>query len=104
MSPLGPDRLTALPANEVGELVFTRDIPPGASMFECLRAIWIEGQGGAHAAYVAWRYDVYPDGYFVYRAAQDRADAAQDTLAQWASDARGRSVHSACSGRDWSPS
>jgi hypothetical protein len=84
MSRLAPGRPIAPPANPVGELVFMRDLRPGASMFECLRAAWIEAQGDAHAAYESWRDDARPDGYVVYRAAQDRADSAQDALARWA--------------------
>jgi hypothetical protein len=84
MSRLAPDRPTALPANGVGELVFTDDLPPGASIFECLRAVWKEAHGEAHAAYAAWRDGGRPEGCVVYRAAQDRADAAQDELARWA--------------------
>jgi hypothetical protein len=84
MSRLAPDRPTSLPANGAGELVFPHDLRPGASMFECLRAVWLEAQGEAHAAYEDWREGGRPDGYAVYRAAQDRADAAQDALAEWA--------------------
>jgi len=73
-----------------------RDLRPGASMFECLRAAWIEAQGDAHAAYESWRDDARPDGYVVYRAAQDRADAAQDALARWA---LGAGAGSAASGQ-----
>jgi hypothetical protein len=60
------------------------DPRPGASVFECLRVAWIEAQGEAHAAYLGWRDAARADGYVVYRAAQDRADAAQDALARWA--------------------
>jgi hypothetical protein len=88
MSRLAPDRATALAADGVGELVFSREIHPGASIFECLRAAWKEAQGEAHATYAAWRDDRRPDGYVVYRAAQDRADTAQDTLARWELGAR----------------
>jgi hypothetical protein len=89
MSRLAPDRPTALAADGVGELVFSREIHPGASIFECLRAAWKEAQGEAHATYTTWR-DGRPDGYVVYRAAQDRADAAQDALASWDLGARAR--------------
>jgi hypothetical protein len=106
MSRLAPHRPSALPTNEVGELVFTRDLPAGASMVECLHAAWIEAQGEAHAAYATWRDhgDARLDGYVVYRAAQDRADAAQDALALWAQRARGGAVHSARSWTEWSAS
>jgi hypothetical protein len=84
MSRLAPGRPIAPHANGVGELVFMRDLRPGASMAECLRAVWIEAQGEARAAYLGWCDEARPDGYVVYRAAQDRADAAQDALARWA--------------------
>jgi hypothetical protein len=84
MSRLAPDRPVAPPADAVGDLVFTHDLRPGASMVECLRGAWIDAQREARAAYECWRDDACPDGYVVYRAAQDRADAAQDALAQWA--------------------
>jgi hypothetical protein len=90
MSRLAPDRPSALAADEVGELVFSREIHPGASIFECLRAAWTEAQGEAHATYTTWRDDRRPDAYVVYRAAQDRADAAQDALAWWELGARAR--------------
>jgi hypothetical protein len=45
-----------------------------------------EAQAEANLAYADWL--VLPDGqrYAVYRAAQDRADAAQDQLANWAGE------------------
>jgi hypothetical protein len=104
MSRLAPDRPSALPANVVGELVFTRDLPAGSSMVECLHAAWMEAHGEAYAAYSAWRDDGRLDGYVVYRAAQDRADAAQDALAQWALGASGGSIHTALSWTEWSSS
>ena len=84
MSRLAPGRPTVPSANAVGELVFMSDLRPGASMFECLRVAWIEAQGEARATYLGWCDEARPDGYVVYRAAQDRADAAQDALARWA--------------------
>jgi hypothetical protein len=44
-----------------------------------------EAQAEADMAYEEWRFDSSTDAYIVYRAAQDRADAAQDALAVWAS-------------------
>jgi len=41
-----------------------------------------EAQAEAELAYEAWRQLPGNDGYTVYRAAQDRADAAQDQLAE----------------------
>lgn len=43
-----------------------------------------EAQTEAELAYGAWCRLPDTDGYTVYRAAQDRADAAQDELAAWA--------------------
>jgi hypothetical protein len=42
-----------------------------------------EAQAEADVAYSAWCALPNRDGYAVYRAAQDRADAAQDDLADW---------------------
>jgi hypothetical protein len=42
-----------------------------------------EAQTDAQLAYEAWCRSPGRDGYAVYRAAQDRADAAQDQLAGW---------------------
>jgi hypothetical protein len=43
---------------------------------------WRDAQAEAALAYAAWCRDAGADGYAVYRAAQDRADAAQDALAR----------------------
>jgi hypothetical protein len=42
-----------------------------------------EAQSEADLAYEHWRVHPTKDTYAVYRAAQDRADAAQDDLADW---------------------
>jgi hypothetical protein len=42
-----------------------------------------EAQAEADLAYDHWRAQPGKDSYAVYRAAQDRADAAQDDLADW---------------------
>lgn len=42
-----------------------------------------EAQAEADIAYADWRAHACRDRYAVYRAAQDRADAAQDDLAAW---------------------
>ena len=44
--------------------------------------LWGDARDEAHEAYHAWRASPDGDTYAVYRAAQDREDAAQDTLAQ----------------------
>jgi hypothetical protein len=55
-------------------------------------AVWVgyelqfvrrEAQAEADLAYQAWCREPGGDGYVVYRAAQDRADAAEDDLAAW---------------------
>jgi hypothetical protein len=43
-----------------------------------------EAQAEADAAYLDWLADPSTEAYCVYRAAQDRADAAQDDLADCA--------------------
>jgi hypothetical protein len=42
-----------------------------------------EAQAEADLAYDHWHMQPSKDSYAVYRAAQDRADAAQDDLADW---------------------
>lgn len=67
--------------HDVGELVFARELPSGASILECLWAAWDEARCEARRMYDEWHGPNGADAYFAYRAAQDRADAAQDTLA-----------------------
>ena len=71
------------PINEnlraLGEWMFGE----GAWMFGELEFVRREAQIDAQLAYDAWRELPGRDGYAVYRAAQDRADAAQDQLAGW---------------------
>jgi hypothetical protein len=45
-------------------------------------AAWRDAHEEAAAAYVAWRVRRTREAYAAYRAAQDREDAAQDTLAR----------------------
>jgi hypothetical protein len=70
--------------NDVGELVFARELPNGVSILECLSAAWDEARREARRMYDEWHRSGDADAYFGYRAAQDRADAAQDTLAEFA--------------------
>jgi hypothetical protein len=44
-------------------------------------AIWSAARAEANLAYDAWCADPGPDAYAVYRAAEDRADAAEADLA-----------------------
>jgi hypothetical protein len=43
---------------------------------------WGDARDAAHEAYRLWHAAQTAESYAVYRAAQDREDAAQDTLAQ----------------------
>ncbi len=43
--------------------------------------VWRRAQARAREAYEEWRRDGGSDAYAAYRAAQDRADSAQDELA-----------------------
>jgi hypothetical protein len=80
---------TAVAKAGVGELVFMRDIPHGTTVLECLHAAWGEAQTEARLAYEHWRARGGKDPYLVYQAAAERADRAQDVLAEWAArDAR----------------
>jgi len=45
--------------------------------------VWQHAQAEAELAYREWRRRLGAEAYVVYRAAQDRADVAQDALAQW---------------------
>jgi hypothetical protein len=53
-------------------------------MFEELSFARREAQREADLAYATWASAPGEIAYTVYRAAQDRADAAQDQLAEWA--------------------
>jgi hypothetical protein len=65
-----------------GELVFAGELPADASLVQCLRMAWDEARSEARGTYEAWHRDSGHDAYVIYRAAQDRADAAQDALAR----------------------
>jgi hypothetical protein len=68
-----------------------------AWMFYELQYVRREAQAEAELAYAAWSELAGRDGYAVYRAAQDRADAAQDQLAEFVR----RSHSDRSSGRRW---
>jgi hypothetical protein len=57
-----------------------------AWMFYELSYVRREAQSEADVAYEMWCRLPGRDGYAVYRAAQDRADIAQDQLAAWVCD------------------
>ena len=46
-----------------------------------LQAVWSAARAEANLAYERWRRDRGGDAYVAYRAAEDRADAAEDALA-----------------------
>lgn len=44
---------------------------------------WRAAESEAEAAYETWRRSPGPDAYVVYRAAEDRAHAAQESMRAW---------------------
>ena len=56
------------------------------ALLEELRFVRREAQAEANLAYEDWVVQPRGERYTVYRAAQDRADAAQDQLADWATE------------------
>jgi hypothetical protein len=76
-----PESREMAPTAHAGELVFSCEVPLAASMLGCLRLAWQEAQSEARRTYEDWRGLRGPDAYLIYRATQDRADAAQDALA-----------------------
>jgi hypothetical protein len=62
-------------------LVLCRPVPAETSWCDRLWFAWDEAQLEAELAYEAWRTGRDGELYAIYRAAQDRADAAQDALA-----------------------
>jgi acyl-CoA reductase-like NAD-dependent aldehyde dehydrogenase len=56
------------------------------ALLEELRFVRREAQAEANLAYEDWAALPSAERYTVYRAAQDRADAAQDQLADWATE------------------
>jgi hypothetical protein len=47
-------------------------------------AVWTVARAEANLAYDAWQATRSAEDYAIYRAAEDRADAAQDALAEFA--------------------
>jgi hypothetical protein len=66
---------------DTGDLVFSGQRPRPRSQYDMYWHAWDEAHAEAEMAYAAWRQDPGRAPYAVYRAAQDRADAAQDALA-----------------------
>jgi hypothetical protein len=54
--------------------------PGGVVRLEQLAEAWRKAQDDANTAYAAWHRSASAEEYTVYRAAQDRADQAQDAL------------------------
>jgi hypothetical protein len=74
------DELTAVLCSEIDDI---RRRLAGAGVatdwiHDELRVAWRDAQAEAVAAYAGWRNEPGAGAYAVYRAAQDRADAAQD--------------------------
>lgn len=63
------------------ELALSNRMRDECALFEELNFVWREAQAEANLAYEAWRRSPCLEAYTAYRAAQDRADAAQDDLA-----------------------
>ena len=70
----------ALSRSPIGEFVYRAAVAP-ASLYDFLWYAWDQTQEECDAAYAAWQRTGGRDAYAIYRAAQDRADAAQDALA-----------------------
>ena len=84
MSPDSLDRALLSVDGENREFMVARSATHDYAVLEELRFVRREAQAEAEVAYEAWRRERGNDAYAVYRAAQDRADAAQDDLAEWA--------------------
>jgi hypothetical protein len=65
--------------DDTRELVLRRDVAHDPIWNEAYLA-WSDAHVEADEAYAAWRRDGGEPAYLVYRAAQDREDAAQDAL------------------------
>jgi hypothetical protein len=63
-------------------MIKNRDMAPLARNCSELIYAWRTAQEEALDAYDAWRFSPGRTEYLVYRAAQDRADAAQDVVAE----------------------
>ena len=81
MTPDDTERLLLSPRGEDSRLRVDRPSIHDYAMLEELRFVRREAQAEANLAYEDWRERPCADAYTVYLAAQDRADAAQDELA-----------------------
>jgi hypothetical protein len=80
MSEQPKDAVAKLFGEDCGLAVSSR-MRDECALFEELNFVWREAQAEANLAYEASRRSPCLDAHAVYRAAQDRADAAQDDLA-----------------------
>jgi hypothetical protein len=84
MSPDGAYQLLASLWSDDQEPHVDRPSLRDYAVLEELSFIRREAQAEADLAYEDWRQRPCRDAYTVYVAARDRADAAQDALADWA--------------------
>jgi hypothetical protein len=70
---------------QLAESHAARNVEAPVWMRDQLTDSWRAARAEAGAAYVYWSQLLTRESYAVYRAAQDRADAAQDALASWSS-------------------
>jgi hypothetical protein len=75
--------LDAVP--DTGEVVLRRRVDPPAWLVDELFVAWSAARAEANLAYDAWCDQHGADAYAVYRAAEDRADAAEAALCATAS-------------------
>jgi hypothetical protein len=83
MSHQHSNRMRVRLGGEKRDFMLTRPSRHDYAMLEELSFVRREAQAEADQAYERWTLDHGHDAYVVYRAAQDRADAAQDQLARW---------------------
>lgn len=83
MSPHDANHALLSRRGEAREAAVGRSSTHEYAMLEEFSFVRREAQTEANLAYEDWRHRPCSDAYAVYRAAQDRADAAQDDLANW---------------------
>lgn len=80
----GFERMTVTVLGDDRELVVSPQRTLSHAVLDELEFVRREAQIEADQAYELWDHALSREAYTVYRAAQDRADAAQDALADWA--------------------
>jgi hypothetical protein len=83
MSPNDMHKLLSSPRGEDSQTADTVRSTRDYALLEEYSFVRREAQAEADLAYADWQAHTCGDRYSVYRAAQDRADAAQDDLASW---------------------